>query len=109
MTLLLPGKRLVLPEQASSVTPASPPQRAQAVPPSSRLPKRPTRLAPQAQTTSAGKVQPDAPVDKAEPVGDTFAVMAHLADSVQASGPTPAEEASTMVLPNWRERAGPIA
>lgn len=71
-----------------------PPQREQANPPSARLPKRPARLSP-----------PDAPapVDKEMLAEDEHAAMLRLADSVQAAEPTPAEEISTMVLPNWRE------
>src|SRR5260370_775881 len=34
---------------------------------------------------------------------DAWTAMERLSGSVQPSAPTPAEEASTMVLPNWRE------
>ncbi|HEY0752596.1 MAG TPA: hypothetical protein VGD98_01340 [Ktedonobacteraceae bacterium] len=59
----------------------SPPQ--QTASPSSRMPKRPTRLAPTPST------------NQAEP--------APTAAPVRPAAPKPAEEASTMVLPNWRE------
>jgi hypothetical protein len=83
-----------LPGSAASATPLAPPRREPTIPPSARMPKRPTRLAPQEPTVLA---------DKADPVGDTFAATARPASSVPAPQPTPAEEASTMVLPNWRE------
>lgn len=85
-----------LPGRAMGAAPVSPPQpasREQALPPSSRMPKRPARLTPESP----------APAKQAEPKDDVFAPRSRPASPVPPAGPTPAEEISTMVLPNWRE------
>ncbi|HEX7736961.1 MAG TPA: hypothetical protein VF458_19095 [Ktedonobacteraceae bacterium] len=81
---------------AASITPLSSPQHEQTAAPSSRMPKRPTHLAPSTPEAAT-------PANAVEAEADAFAAMARLADSVKPSMPTPAEEVSTMILPNWRE------
>lgn len=77
---------------ASVVSPA----RESTLPPSSRMPKRPVRLAPSESPAPANREE--------KPASDAPVPLTHLANSLPAtSGPTPAEELSTMVLPNWRE------
>ncbi len=78
-----------LPGQRANVAPVSP-QRTQAAPLPTSVPKRPARSAQQ---------EPPALVEGTETIGDASSPVTRL----PGAGPTPAEEISTMVLPNWRE------